>query len=384
MKASDCGEGTTQATVGVGLIGTGYMGKCHALAWTGVRSVFGTGRRPILKHLAEINAKIARQKADEFGFEKATGDWRDVIADPAVDVVSITTPNAFHAEMAIAALEAGKHVWCEKPMAVALADAELMAAAAKVSGRVAVLGYNYIQSPLIRHISVILANDTIGAVNHVRLEMDEDFMADPQAQFYWKSEASSGYGALDDFGVHPLSLLQILFGLPTKVMALLAKPYAARPTRDGDTRAVETFDIASVLFEVGAGISGVMALNRAAWGRKGRIALQIFGSKGAILYDQERMNELQLYVAADEPTRQGFRTIISAPHHDPYDRFIPAPGHGLGFNDLKIIECHELLNRIAGRPARVIDFQAGLNIERVVHAMAQSHLGQRWVHIPCN
>lgn len=370
-----------KSSIGIGLIGTGYMGKCHALAWNGVKAVFGDGPRPNLVHLAEVAGDIARQKADEFGFAKATGDWRDLIADPEVDVVSITTPNAFHAEMAIAALEAGKHVWCEKPMAVSLADAERMAAAARASGRVAILGYNYIQNPLVRQIGTILVDGTIGTVNHVRLEMDEDFMADPEALFYWKSEASSGHGALDDFGVHPLSLLQVLFGRPTRVLAQLSKPYADRPTADGTRRAVETFDIASVLLDLGNGISGVMALDRSAWGRKGRIALQIFGSKGTIVFDQERMNELQLYVSTGKSTEQGFRTILSAPQHAPYDRFIPAPGHGLGFNDLKIIECHELLTRIAGEPARVIDFDTGLGIERTVHAMAQSHREQRWIDL---
>lgn len=368
-------------SIGVGLIGTGYMGKCHALAWTGVKAVFGDGHRPVLRHLAEINADLARRKADAFGFEHATGDWRDVIADPQVEVVSITTPNAFHAEMAIAALEAGKHVWCEKPMAVSIGDAERMAAAAEASGKVAVLGYNYIQNPMIRQIEAILSADTIGPVNHVRLEMDEDFMADAQAQFFWKSDASSGHGALDDFGVHPLSLLQVLFGGVARVMAHMAKPYAHRPTADGGRRAVETFDIANVLFQLSTGASGVMALNRSAWGRKGRIALQIFGSTGTIVYDQERMNELQLYTTSDASAVQGFRTILAGPQHAPYDRFVPAPGHGLGFNDLKIIECHELLQRIAGNPARVIDFGTGLGIEKTVHAMAQSHYEQRWIDV---
>ena len=368
-------------SIGVGLIGTGYMGKCHALAWNGVKAVFGDCARPRLVQLAEVTQDLAQRKADEFGFERGTGDWRELVADPDVEVVSITTPNAFHAEMAIAALEAGKHVWCEKPMAVALGDAERMAAAAKASGKVAVLGYNYIQSPLMRQIEALLQEGAIGTVNHIRLEMDEDFMADPEALFYWKSEASSGYGAPDDFGVHPLSLLQVLFGPVTKVFANLSKPYADRPTVEGTRRAVETFDIASVLFELGEGISGVMALNRSAWGRKGRVALQIFGSGGTIIFDQERFNELQIYSAADRQSLQGFRTILAGPQHPPYDRFIPAPGHGLGFNDLKIIECHELLRRIGGEDARVIDFQTGLNIERAVHAMAQSHREQRWVVI---
>ena len=362
-----------KTSIGVGLIGTGYMGKCHALAWTGVKAVFGEGPRPRLVHLAEVNADLAARKADEFGFERSTGDWRAVIEDPEVEVVSITTPNAFHAEMAIAALEAGKHV--------ALVDAERMAVAARAAGKLAVLGYNYIQNPLIRQIGAILAEGTIGTVNHIRLEMDEDFMADPDAMFYWKSEASSGYGALDDFGVHPLSLLKVLFGPVEKVLANLSRPYPDRPTRDGGRRDVETYDIATVLFEMAGGASGVMALSRSAWGRKGRIALQIFGSKGTVVFDQERFNELQLYVSSDKSPVQGFRTILAAPVHAPYDRFIPAPGHGLGFNDLKVIECHELLRAIGGQKARVIDFDAGLEIERTVHAMARSHSEQRWVRV---
>lgn len=365
-------------SIGVGLIGTGYMGKCHALAWTSVKPVFGSGPRPRLAQLAEANIELANQRAEEFGFARATADWRDLIANPEVEVVSITTPNAFHAEMAVAALEAGKHVWCEKPMAVGFSEAQRMEAAARASGKVAILGYNYIQNPLVRQIGDLIAAGAIGEVNHVRIEMDEDFMAAPDAQFYWKSEASSGYGALDDFAVHPLSLLQILFDNPTRVFAHQSKPYPDRPTADGGKRAVETFDIASVLFEIGA-ISGVLSVNRSAWGRKGRIALQIFGSAGSVVYDQERMNELQIYRGSGPATGQGYQTILAAPAHKPYDRFIPAPGHGLGFNDLKVIECHELLRTIAGEKGRVIGFTAGLEIERTVHAMAQSHAEQRWI-----
>ncbi|MFD2646477.1 Gfo/Idh/MocA family protein [Devosia albogilva] len=369
-----------QQRIGVGLIGTGYMGKCHALAWNSVRPVFGDGPKPRLVHLAEVDAELAARRADEFGFERSTGDWRQLIADPEVEVVSITTPNAFHAEMAVAALEAGKHVWCEKPMAVALADAERMEAEARASGKVAMLGYNYIQGPMVRLIGDLLAAGRIGRVNHVRLEMDEDFMADPGTPFGLKSLAESGYGAIDDFGVHPLSLLQVLLGPVRRVMAHLSKPYAERPVQGGGRRAVETHDVASILFEMDNEVSGVMALSRTAWGRKGRIALQIFGSAGTIVFDQERFNEVQIYEAG-EGTTAGFRTVLAGPQHPPYDRFIPAPGHGLGFNDLKIIECHELLRAIGGEPARVIDFTTGLAIERTVHAMAQSHRESRWVEV---
>jgi predicted dehydrogenase len=366
---------------GVGLIGTGFMGKCHALAWNAVKPVFGDGARPRLAHLVEVTADLAAQRAAEFGFEKSGADWRALMADPEVDVVSITAPNAFHADMAIAALKAGKHVWCEKPMAPQLADAIRMRDAARAAGRVAVLGYNYIQNPAIRHIRKLLDEKAIGAVNHVRIEMDEDFMADPEALFYWKSEASSGYGALDDFAVHPLSLLATLFGPVERVFTHQAKPYADRPLAAGGRRAVETYDIATTLFTMAGGISGLLAVNRSAWGRKGRLTIQIFGGRGTIAYDQERMNELQLYTLDGRATERGFRTILTAPHHPPYDRFLPAPGHGLGFNELKIIECRQLLNLIDGRPGIAMTFEEGVEIERTVHAMARSHDAEHWVRV---
>src|ERR1700729_2647085 len=215
-------------TIGVGLIGTGYMGKCHALAWTGVHAVFDD--TPIVRRvmLCEVEEGLARRRADEFGFESSTDDWRALIADPGVEVVSITTPNALHAPMAIAALEAGKHVWCEKPMAPSLEDSERMAAAARASGRVAILGYNYIQSPAIRFIDKLIKSDAIGLLTHFRLEMDEDFMADSEAPFSWRSQARSGYGALDDFAVHPLSLIATLFVPPREVFGDMCKPYPNR------------------------------------------------------------------------------------------------------------------------------------------------------------
>ena len=367
--------------LGVGLIGSGFMGKCHALAWNAVGSVFDDVPRPRLVALGETTQDLAERRAKELGFARGTADWRALVADPAVDVVSITTPNHLHAEMAVAALAAGKHVWCEKPMATTLADAERMAAAARRSDSVAVLGYNYIQNPVVGLMQRILDAGEIGQVNQLRIEMDEDFMADSEAPFSWKSEAASGHGVLDDFGVHPLSLIRVLFGEVRRVCGHMAKPYADRPTREGSRRAVETYDIATVLVELENGASGVLSLNRCAWGRKGRIFVQIFGAKGTLVYDQERMNECLVYTADLPKETQGFRTILTAPHHPPYDRFVPAPGHGLGFNDLKIIECRQLIGRIRGEEARILDFEDGLRIELTVDAIARSAQTGSWVEV---
>ncbi|MBB3949077.1 Gfo/Idh/MocA family protein [Aureimonas jatrophae] len=367
---------TGERTIGVGLIGTGFMGKCHALAWNAVAPTLATGLRPRLVHLAEADNTLARQRAGEFGFARATGGWRDVVSDPEVDVVSITAPNPLHAEMALAAFSAGKHVWCEKPMATSRADARAMREAARASGRVAALGYNYIQNPAIREMERAIRAGAIGRVNHVRLEMDEDFMADEDAPFAFKNGAASGYGALDDFAVHPLSLVWRLVGPVEAVVADQTRPY---PSREG--RAVETHEIASALLRLRGGASGTLGVNRAAWGRKGRIALQIFGSRGTIGFDQERMNEFQIFQRDGEARLAGFRTVLAGPVHEPYGRFVPAPGHSLGFNDLKVIEAGEVLAAIEGREARIVDFETGLAIEETIHAMARSHAEGRWIGV---
>ena len=262
-------------TIGVGLIGTGYMGKCHALAWTAVRAVFGDG--PVVRRVAlcEVEEGLARRRADEFGFETATADWKALVSNPAVDVVSITTPTGLHAPMAIAALEAGKHVWCEKPMAPSLAEAERMAGrrARERQGRDPRLQLHPEPGgPLHRQASEAGA---IGRVTQFRVEMDEDFMADPEAPFSWRSEANSGLGALDDFAVHPMSLISTLFGMPSEAFGELGKPYP-RPAGRRGRRAVENYDIATALLRMDGGASGAIQVSRSAWGRKGRIAAPDF------------------------------------------------------------------------------------------------------------
>lgn len=203
-------------------------------------------------------------------------------------------------------------------------------------------------------------------------------MANSEAPFTWRSDASSGLGAPDDFAVHPMSLVSALIGMPREAFGELVKPYPDRPHASG-RRVVETFDIATALLRMDGGASGTIQVSRSAWGRKGRIQLQIFGARGAIFFDQERFNEVGVYLADGPVEDQGIKTVLMGPTHPPYERFIPAAGHQPGFNDLKIIEAHELLNCIAGRPSLTIDFDAGLAIERTIHAIARSSREGRWI-----
>lgn len=360
-------------SIGVGLIGTGFMGKAHAFAWSTAKLMLGDLANVRLELLCDTPADRAVAMADQFGFARACDDWQALVADPRVDVVSITTPNGLHRPIAEAALAAGKHVWCEKPMAVTLADAESMARAAAAAGRVTMVGYNYLRNPAYQHARRLVSEGRIGRVFHVRGWVDEDYQAEETLPWTWRCRlADAGLGALGDIGVHLVSLVTGLAGPIVSVQAEMAAAYATRPLPDGGSAPVENEDLASALVRFEAGFHGALTISRAAWGRKSRLGFEVHGSKGMLVFDQERMNELQLYVAEGPKAEQGFRTILTSPEHPPYGAFCPAPGHQIGFNDLKTIEAAELIRAISGDGRSHPDFAAALEIERVVHAIARA------------
>lgn len=354
------------------LIGTGYMGKSHALAWNAVAPTFGDVTRPELDLLVERSEDLAAERADQLGFRRFTSDWQAAVSDPDIDVVSITTPTGLHAEMAIAALAAGKHVWCEKPMSKDVDGARRMKEAADRAGKTAALGYNYIQSPSFRLILSLIESGEIGTLQHLRIEMDEDFMADPKSPLYAIYVGPNAGSTLQEFAVHPLSLLRMLVGDIEEVFAVDWTEHGAVKMRG---------DNADCLLKFKEGGSAALSVSRSAWGRKGRIYLQVLGSDGTILFDQERFNEVQIYSNKGERRVQGFKNILSGPEHAPYGAFIPSPGHGLGFNDLKTVECREVMRNISGEAAHIIDFASGLKIENALHSLEVSAKMRRWVSL---
>ncbi|HSU04426.1 MAG TPA: Gfo/Idh/MocA family oxidoreductase [Acetobacteraceae bacterium] len=370
--------------IGVGVIGTGFMGRCHALAWRAVRAIFDDVPRPELIAICDVVPEAAGVAADTFGFGHAAADWHELVADPAIAVISITTPNALHREMAVAALAAGKHVWCEKPMALTLADAEAMAEAARTAAGRTILGYNYARNPLINEAQRLIADGAIGRVFHVRGIVDEDYSADPDLPWSWRlTRDQAGLGALGDLGCHLIAMLQVLVGPITQVQGDCAVVHADRPIPDrpGKRGIVDNEDLGQALVHFANGASGVIAASRVAWGRKNRIAWEVHGSKGTLCFDQERMNELALFTADGPAAGRGFRTILAGPQHPPFGRFCPAPGHGLGFNDLKVIEAATLLQAIRTGSRAVLDFEDGLHVERTIHAIARAGEAAAWVRI---
>jgi predicted dehydrogenase len=364
----------TKPVLGVGLIGSGFMGRSHSLALLNVDKLFALPFRVELHMLADATEKKARSAADAFGFSGWTGDWRLLVADPGVQVVSITTPNLLHKEMALAAIAAGKHVWCEKPLAPTLADAREMAAAARRAGVKTAVGFNYLKNPMMRLAREIIASGEIGEVRTFRGVHAEDYMADASLPWSWRLDPAGGGGALADIGSHIIAAARYLLGPIDDVAGRTDTLITSRPVAAGATerRAVEVDDVATAQLRFRSGAVGTIEANWLATGRTMQHAFEISGSAGSIAFSQERFNELYLYSGADAPGRRGFRTVVAGPEHEPYGAFCVAPGHQLGFNDLKSIEAYDFLLSVAGAPSQNAGFEEGVAVLAVVDAIYRS------------
>jgi predicted dehydrogenase len=368
-----------------GLIGTGFIGRMHAIALAGVGSVFDDIEAPVCELLADASPQQARAAAAALRFRRSTGDWRELVSDPAVDVVDICTPNHLHYEMALAAIAAGKHVYCEKPLALTAAEAGELARAATTAGVRHAVGFNYMRNPMMGVARDIVASGELGHVHGFAGRYVEDYMSDPAVPWSWRCQrALAGAGALADLGSHLINAAHFVLGHPTeRVLGALRTVHATRIDRaTGSAQRVENEDVAEVLIEFANGATGTMDVSRIATGYKCGLAFRVTGSRGTLEFDQERMNELRVYDARDPAGRRGFRTILAGPEHGDYGRFCPAPGNGLGINDLKVIELHDLLRGIETGARIWPDFDEGWRVQRVMEAIEQSHDARAWVEVP--
>jgi predicted dehydrogenase len=363
--------------LGIGLVGSGFMGRCHALAFGSVARVFDLPLRPELAVLADWNDEAAAKAAQRLGFAKGVGDWRVLVEDPAVDVVAITAPNVLHKPVALAALAAGKHVYCEKPLAPKLADSREMAEAARASGRVNLVGFQYLKNPMIRLAREIATSGEIGEVVAFRGIHAEDYMMDPEAPYSFRNEPEGG-GVLLDLGSHIVSLAHHLVGPIEEVSALLETVHKSRPSPEGP-KPVTTDDHAFFLARFGSGALGSLTASWVTPGRKMQLDFELVGTRGSLVFTQERLNELQLYTTGPKKGREGFKTITAGPDTPPYGAFCPAPGHQLGFNELKMIEVGALVRAIAGEETVGPDFAAAYEIHRVIDAVIRSGKEKAWV-----
>jgi predicted dehydrogenase len=368
----------------IGLIGTGFIGRAHAIAFSAVGTVFDEIETPVLELVADTDAARATASARALAFRRSTADWRALVSDPAVDIVDVCTPNHLHREMVLAALAAGKHVYCEKPLALNAADAAEMVAAADRAGVCHLVGFNYPCNPMLQTAREIVATGEIGELIGFRGRYLEDYLADPGLPFSWRCERRrAGPGALADLGSHLINLGHVLVGGLARVNARLSTVIRERTElATGQPRKVENEDIAHAMVEFANGVPGSFEISRVAAGYKCGLAVRLFGTRGSLAFDQERMNELRLYRGDDPTGRRGFRTILAGPEHADYRPFCPAPGHGLGINDLKVIEVRNLLRAIATGGRAEPDFHEGVRVQAVMDAMERSHAVSAWVSLP--
>lgn len=384
----------------IGLIGSGFMGQAHADAYHRAAMIYpGLPKRPHLYALADQTQALADANAVRFGADKAYGDWRDLINDPQVDVVDITSPNHLHFEMALAAIAAGKHVYCEKPLAVSSQEALQMTLAAEQAGVKTMVAFNNIKTPAALLAKQIIERGDIGTPIRFRGTFDQGFYNDPALPWSWRcSKSLGGSGSLGNLGAHTLSVAQFLMGEISEVTAsaqtyLRQRPvpqvdagYASRIDDQAEWREVENDDQVQCLVSFESGASGVIEASRLAAGRIFGVFWEVSGTEGTLYMDGERFNELQVFRFSDDRHDRGFKTLYAGSQIPAYSGFFGFDfgGGGLGYFDVKVIEVHDLVQGICSDGDCYPNFAFGLQNQQILTAIEQSIISRQWVAVAGN
>ena len=387
---------TSARPLRVAMVGHAFMGNAHSQAWRTAPHFFDLPLRPEMTVVVGRDGARADEAAARLGWAESSDDWRAVIARDDIDVIDICTPGDTHAEIAIAALTAGKHVLCEKPLANTVAEAQEMVAAAEraaADGVRAMVGFTYRRVPAIALAQRLVAEGRVGDIRHVRAQYLQDWIADPEAPLSWRlDKAKAGSGALGDIGAHIIDLTQFITGdriaevsgrLETFVKE---RPYPAGETAGslggGGTSAergpVTVDDAASFLATFAGGAMGVFEATRFATGRKNAIRIEINGSSGSLAFDFEDMNVLELFDAAEPDETAGFRRIQVTDAGHPYVAAWWPPGHGLGYEHGFTHQVVDLVQAIADGTDPTPTFADGLQVQRVLAAVETSSDTRTW------
>ncbi|MFE7604778.1 Gfo/Idh/MocA family protein [Brachybacterium paraconglomeratum] len=369
---------TPHRPLGVALIGYAFMGRAHSQAWRTVGAAFDVppiARRVIVGRDEQAVAEASRR----LDWEEHATDWREAITRDDVDIVDICTPGFLHAEIAIAALEAGKHVLCEKPLANDPAEAERMVEAARAArerGQVAALGHTYRRVPALAHARDLVAAGRLGEIRQIRASYLQDWLVDAEAGMTWRlRKETAGSGALGDIGSHAIDQIQYVTGQQvTAVRGRLATMVPERPGPDGP-EPVTVDDAAWATLELDGGAIASVEASRMATGAKNELALEVYGTKGALRFDLERLDELWFLDATAPVAEQGFaRVLVTEPEHPYLEGWWPQ-GHILGWENAFTNQARDLLLAVRDRdPAAYSpDFEDGLALQRILEAVIASH-----------
>lgn len=381
----------------VGLIGAGFMGKAHSLAYMAMPMFFWPAPAiPVRKTIVDVSDSIAAEAAQRFGFEKSTSDWRSVVEDPEIDIIDIATPNHMHAEIAIAAAAAGKHIISEKPLARSGDEAKTMYDAVKNAGIVHMVAFNYRRTPAVALAKKYIDEGAIGDILNFRGTYLQDWSADPDGPLSWRFQKSiAGSGSLGDIGTHVVDMARFLCGEITQVNTQLKTWVKTRPLQAGgvdklgastkDSTAprgeVDVDDEVLSLLEFQNGAIGSLEATRNAHGRNNFLTFEIHGTIGSIYFNYERRDELQVAFASDQADRKGFRTVYTGPAHPYGEGLWPIPALGIGYGETKIIETYDFVKAIIEGGEVSPNFKDGYQINLIVDAMAASSQSRLWTPV---
>jgi predicted dehydrogenase len=375
-------------SLGVGMVGYAFMGAAHTQAWSSAPRFFDLPLRPQTSVLCGRDAAKVAEAAGRLGWDSTETDWQAMIARSDVDLVDICTPGDTHMEIAVAALEAGKHVLCEKPLANSVAEAEVMAAAAErasANGVRAMVGFTYRRVPAIALARRLVAEGRLGEIRHVRAQYLQDWLADDGVPLVWRLQKErAGSGALGDIGAHVIDLTQFITGDRIVGVAGMLETFVKErplPEATGGRGEVTVDDAAAFLARFGGGAQGVFEATRFATGRKNAIRIEVNGSHGSLAFDFEDMNLLQFYDARDDTATAGFRRILVTEPDHPYVHAWWPPGHLLGYEHGFTHQVVDLVSAIAAGEDPAPSFADGLQVQRVLEAVEQSSDKRGWQEV---
>jgi predicted dehydrogenase len=369
------------------MVGYEFMGRAHSHAWRNVASVFPNAPRPRMVTLAGRDEAAAESAASQLGWSEASSDWRSFLDRTDIDVIDICAPGYAHAEIATAALQAGKHVLCEKPLANTLAEAQPMADAARRaerSGVFSMVGFNYRRVPALELARRLIAERAIGEVRHVRFAYLQDWGADEDVPLLWRFESEhAGSGALGDIGSHLIDIAQHLVDDRISSVSALTETFVTKRARtDGGGEGPVTVDdlaVFAVRFREGA--TGNFEASRVASGRKNAMRVEVDGAGGGLAFDLERLNELQVYDHDAAPDRRGFRTILVTEESHPWLAAWWPPGHMLGWEHTFTHQAHDFLEAVGEGRRPAPGFDVGLQVQAVLETVQRSAADRSWCDV---
>ncbi len=371
-------------TLNIGIIGTRFMGRAHSNAWTNVDRHFRVAFKPVLKIACgrQIDEHI-KDFANQYGWESVSDDWQAVVSDPQIDAIDICTSNKSHFPIAVEAVKAGKHVICEKPLAMTASEAKLMYESAKQAGVVHMTAFNYRQVPALIYAKEMIKAGKIGEIRHFDAVYYQDWLIDPDFPFVWRNDINeAGSGAHGDMNAHLVDLARYLVGEITDVSGTQSIFVKQRSPADGtEMREVTADDATSFICHFENEALGSFIASRFATGHKNYLKFELFGSKGSLRFNLERLNELDYYSVDDDQGDQGYRNIIVTENVHPYIQAWWPPGHIIGWEHTFIHEIKQFLDAIANNTECQPNFYDGWKTQEVMDAVVESAKMKQWVKI---